>query len=68
MLAAWTWMMAQVERSVDYVSAGTRQLVQAKFLRKRSNKMLCCIIIILLVIIIAIACAIAIPIAVNNKG
>lgn len=51
----------QVAKSVEYVSAGTTALVEAKRLQKGTRKLMCCGLVILLIIIVIIVIVVVKP-------
>lgn len=50
-----------MQRSVEYVEAGTRELQKAKKYQKSGRKIMCAVFILFLVIALAIALGITIP-------
>ena len=61
-----TWSQAQshplqVAKSVEYVSAGTTALVEAKRLQKGTRKLMCCGLAIVVIIIVVIVIVIVRP-------
>jgi syntaxin 1B/2/3 len=51
----------QVAKSVEYVSAGTTALVEAKRLQKGTRKLLCCGLVVVVIIIVVIVIVIVKP-------
>lgn len=51
----------QVAKSVEYVSAGTTALVEAKRLQKGTRKLMCCGLVIVVIIIVVIVIVVVKP-------
>ncbi len=66
-LTSCTLTQAQVQRSAEYVEAGTRELQKAKKYQKSGRKIMCAVFILFLVIALGIALGITIPMLRKNK-